>query len=111
MTVLGVGPPLAKLHTSLQGGQVINAFNAVCGRPVYGATPDLERRIRNLLAEIPGTRAFAGQRIPQLERDLEATVKAVNKAWPHHQLLAEKTAKMEAIRKDINENPIERARP
>lgn len=111
MTVLGVGPPLAKLSTSLQSGQVINAFNAACGRPVHGTTPDLERRVRNLLREVPATRAAAGQRIPQLERDLESTTEAVNKAWPHHQLLARKAAKMEAIRKDINENPIERPVP
>lgn len=111
MTVLGVGPPQAKLSTSLQSGQVINAFNSACGRPVHGTTPDLERRVRNLLKEIPATRASAGQRIPQLERDLESTTKAVNKAWPHHQLLAQKAAKMEAIRKDINENPIERPVP
>lgn len=78
---------------------------------MYGPTPDLEMRIRNLLGQIPVTRSTAGQRIPQLERDLESTAKAVNKAWPHHQLLAEKTAKMEAIRKDINENPIERPTP
>jgi len=111
LTTLGVGPPLAKLSTSLQGGQVINAHNAACGRPVHGTVPDLERRVRNLLKQIPATRAAAGQRIPQLERDLESTAKAVNKAWPHHQLLARKTAKMEAIRKDINENPIERPVP
>ncbi|MYF84803.1 MAG: hypothetical protein F4176_12095 [Acidimicrobiia bacterium] len=111
MTVLGVGPALAKLSTSLQSGQVINAHNAACGRPVHGTVPDLERRIRNLLKDIPATRAAAGQRIPQLERDLESTAKAVNKAWPHHKLLAQKTAKMEAIRRDINENPIERPVP
>ena len=111
MTVLGVGPPIAKLSTSLQGGQVINAHNAACGQPVHGTVPDLERRIRNLLKDIPATRAAAGQRIPQLERDLESTAKAVNKAWPHHQLLARKTAKMEAIRRDINDNPIERPVP
>ena len=95
VVTLGVGPPTASLSVVLSFGQVINAFDAVCGRQVHGPVVDLERRVRNLVGGIPQTRTVAASRIPDLERELAATSEASTKKWPHQETLVEKQTELD----------------
>jgi len=108
---VGVGPARAELSTSLTYSDVYNGFYAATGQETYGKVPDLDRRVRNLIRRIPETLTDVEQRIPQTVDAIAAATEAATKTWPHHTKLLELSQKLDTLRADINENPIEREPP